>query len=270
MAGDHEARPPDNPGETEARAGSRQRGGSEEAQRPSKNPDEEEIRERRGLSELVSVPGLIAFELYLILLGALTGYALWRIWPYAGADPSVHLFGFQIDFEGQTDSRLMMVAGLAGLLGAFIHTATSFATYLGNLQFRRSWIPWYLLRPLIGMALGILVHLVFMAGFISGNQPDAVSPYGVGAICGLAGLFSKQTVDKLREVFENAFPTKDDQRKHKLEEDGAAGPVEAGDQDEDSEENDATPDESTEEEAAGREPEESAGSEASPPPDPGR
>jgi hypothetical protein len=36
---------------------------------------------------------------------------------------------------------------------------------------------------------------------------DGLSPYGVAAIAGLAGLFSKQATDKLREVFENLFKT---------------------------------------------------------------
>ncbi len=34
-----------------------------------------------------------------------------------------------------------------------------------------------------------------------------LSPNGVAAIAGPAGLFSKQATDKLREVFENLFKT---------------------------------------------------------------
>jgi len=45
-------------------------------------------------------------------------------------------------------------------------------------------------------------------GLIGGSTgADALSPYGVAAIAGLAGLFSKQATDKLREVFENLFRT---------------------------------------------------------------
>ncbi len=36
---------------------------------------------------------------------------------------------------------------------------------------------------------------------------EALSPYGIAAIAGLAGLFAKQATDKLREVFETLFKT---------------------------------------------------------------
>ena len=34
-----------------------------------------------------------------------------------------------------------------------------------------------------------------------------ISPFGVGALSGLVGMFSKQATDKLREVFDNLFKT---------------------------------------------------------------
>jgi hypothetical protein len=36
---------------------------------------------------------------------------------------------------------------------------------------------------------------------------DAVNPYGVAALAGLVGMFSKQATDKLREVFDTLFRT---------------------------------------------------------------
>ena len=44
-------------------------------------------------------------------------------------------------------------------------------------------------------------------GLVSGNAGATdLSPYGIGA---LAGMFSKQATDELREVFENLFKTTD-------------------------------------------------------------
>jgi hypothetical protein len=40
-----------------------------------------------------------------------------------------------------------------------------------------------------------------------GGTAGDLSPYGVAAVAGLAGLFSKQATDKLREVFETLFKT---------------------------------------------------------------
>ena len=43
------------------------------------------------------------------------------------------------------------------------------------------------------------------------QRPDRmpINPFGVTAISILAGLFSRQAVDKLREIFENLFLTKE-------------------------------------------------------------
>jgi len=163
---------------------------------------------------------VLAFEAYFLLLGVATAYALWTIWPYKGASTSVRVFGLLIDFKNDADARLLILSMLAGMLGALVHVTTSFTSYLGNRKFDRSWIPWFALRPLIGMILGLLFYLMVRAGFITSNAADAVNPFGVSAVSGLAGLFSKQTVDKLRDIFEHAFPVSkggDKERGDKLE-----------------------------------------------------
>jgi hypothetical protein len=149
---------------------------------------------------------VFAFEAYFLLLGICTTYALWMIWPYSGAPASVRVFGLAIDFSNDVDARLLLIALLAGLLGALIHITTSFATYLGNQSFYGSWISWYVMRPLIGMILGLLFYFIVRAGLVTSSGANALNPFGVAAVSGLAGLFSKQTVDKLRDIFEHAFP----------------------------------------------------------------
>ena len=42
------------------------------------------------------------------------------------------------------------------------------------------------------------------------SGPDAYAAFGVAAIAGMTGMFSKQATDKLREVFETLFGVKDD------------------------------------------------------------
>ena len=169
---------------------------------------------------------VLVFEAYFLLLSITTTYALWMIWPYSGATSTVRVFGFLIDFKGETDARLLLVAMLAGLLGALVHVTTSFATYLGNQAFYRSWITWFALRPVIGMILGLLFYLIVRAGLFTSTGANAVNPFGVAAISGLAGLFSKQTVDKLKDVFEHTFPVHkggDEDRRDSLKSDTPVG-----------------------------------------------
>ena len=93
-----------------------------------------------------------------------------------------------------------------GALGSLIHAATSFADFVGNRRFYSSWVVWYTVRLIVGTALALLLYFAFRGGFFSANaQSTSVNPYGIAALAGLAGLFSKQATDKLREVFETLF-----------------------------------------------------------------
>lgn len=118
----------------------------------------------------------------------------------------------------KTDQGLLLLAFLAGTMGAVLHGLQSFTVFVGNRQFKPSWWPWYAFRPLLGGMLGLLLYFVVRAGLI-GAAGDSVSPYGVVSIGGLAGLFAKQAVDKLAEVFKTLFRTKEEpEYKDKLSE----------------------------------------------------
>lgn len=133
---------------------------------------------------------------------------------------SIGRFGFPLT----TDLSLFLLVVAASGLGAYIHVATSFATYVGNGTFALSWLWWYVLRFLIGIALAVIVYLVLRGGLVNvttfGSTASQVNPYGVAAVAGLCGLFSKQAVDKVRQVFDTIFQTPphygDDERKDKL------------------------------------------------------
>ena len=111
---------------------------------------------------------------------------------------------------------------LAAAVGSYIHAATSFATYVGNKSFVASWTWWYLLRPFIGMALALVFYFVIRGGLLSvQSKATEFNPYGIAAVAGLVGIFSKQATDKLEEVFTNMFRTEggkgDDERRDKLD-----------------------------------------------------
>jgi hypothetical protein len=157
---------------------------------------------------------VFAFGVYLILLNLLLLYVLLRLWPD-------HV-GLPLKTEPQTvtliphvwvvslwpEVQFLALVAVAGAMGSYIHLATSFADYVGNRQFVKSWMWWYVLRPFIGSALAVIVYFATRGGLVSGGAGAGdLSPYGVTALAGLAGIFSKQATDKLREVFENLFKT---------------------------------------------------------------
>lgn len=104
------------------------------------------------------------------------------------------------------DAALILLVVLVSALGSFVHAATSFADYVGNRQLKISWVWWYLLRVLVGSSLALIFYFAVRGGFFANDASSgAVNPYGIAAVSGLVGLFSKQATDKLREIFDTAF-----------------------------------------------------------------
>jgi IPT/TIG domain len=119
---------------------------------------------------------------------------------------------FRRKFQPSLETRLLLLVLLAGAIGSYVHAASSFVDYLGNRTFISSWVWWYLLRPFIGMMLALIFYFVFRGGFVTAgvNQGgDAaasfINPFGVAALAGLVGMFSKVATDKLNEVFTTLF-----------------------------------------------------------------
>src|SRR6185295_634098 len=99
----------------------------------------------------------------------------------------------------------------------YVHAAQSFASYVGNARFKSTWTWWYVLRIPIGAALALFVYFVVrggLAGTATGaGSADDLNLFGIMAFSGLAGLFSKQAADKLAEVFDTLFATKEDRKR---------------------------------------------------------
>lgn len=107
------------------------------------------------------------------------------------------------------ERRILILVMIAGALGSFIHIAISFAEFVGDAEFSANWIWWYLLKPFTSMALAAIFYLVLRGGLMSPEGDGAaVNLYGVVAMSGMVGLFSKQATAKLAEVFDTLFRAK--------------------------------------------------------------
>ena len=164
---------------------------------------------------------------YHILMVLLLVYLLVRAWPNytTGEDGkmltenSYIFFGWIIAAGSETGLLLLVI--IAAALGSYIHAATSFVSYVGNKSLVMSWAWWYILRPFIGMALALVFYFVIRGGLLSaGTGAGEISVFGITAVAGLVGMFSKQATDKLGEVFNTLFKTTggegDNIRKDKL------------------------------------------------------
>lgn len=166
-------------------------------------------------ARLVGPRGRNALGILMLLLGGAVLYLMIALWPAVQAaattttadngDKTVPFFGLT-EWKPSAEAALLALVVLASALGSYVHAAVSFTDYVGNRLLARSWVWWYLLRVLVGSSLALLFYFVIRGGFLSaGTNSSDINPYGIAAISGLVGLFSKQATDKLSEVFDTAF-----------------------------------------------------------------
>ncbi len=135
----------------------------------------------------------------IVLLAALfmvgtvaTLWCLYRIWPTSNEQPS--------------EAIILITIILMGALGGLLHAGASLVIYVGNRQLRRSWVIYYLLMPFEGAALAPIVYLLLRVGVLgTGGKVEHLNTFGLYAFAGLTGLFSKQAIEMLRDVFAVIF-----------------------------------------------------------------
>jgi hypothetical protein len=149
--------------------------------------------------------------LFLLALGIVLFSAVIALWPAVleatrtTSTDTTEITWFDYTYSLTPDAALLLLVVLVSALGSFVHAATSFSDYMGNGRLRKSWIWWYLLRVFVGSGLALLFYFAIRGGFFGETSSTDINPYGIAAISGLVGLFSKQATDKLRELFDTAF-----------------------------------------------------------------
>ena len=107
---------------------------------------------------------------------------------------------------------LLLLVLIVGALGACLHALTSLSEYVGTKKFKESWALWYILRPFVGATLSILFYFVIRGGFFPQVGASGKKFYGIIAISGLIGLFSKQALYKLSDLFDVLFKSDKDEK----------------------------------------------------------
>jgi hypothetical protein len=99
----------------------------------------------------------------------------------------------------------VMVSLVGGALGGALHGIASLSKHVANRDFGRQWTMWYLANPFVGAALATVFLFVLQAGLGGQTAPTTGGLYGIAAVATLTGLFSRQALDKLRDIFDVAF-----------------------------------------------------------------
>ena len=112
-----------------------------------------------------------------------------------------------------SEGDVLFMVMLLGALGGFLRLASSLANYVGNRQLLKSWIIYYFLTPIQGAALAPVVYLLLRVGVLNPANPaqgstspaDSLNLIGIYAFAVLTGLFSKQAIEMLADVFSTIF-----------------------------------------------------------------
>lgn len=199
------------------------------------DPIREEIKEEaKNFQQTLDRARKILATYYLLLPFVLV-YLLFKVFPPQPwpTDPvakdllvptTIYFFQGLIPVVTSLEERLLLLVIVAAALGSYIHSATSYVDYRGNRQFNPSWMLWYLARPLVGVCLALVVYFAVRGGLLllvvngsAATEAKNINPFGVAAVAGLTGMFSKQASDKLAEVFSTLFKSQgDEQRKDSL------------------------------------------------------
>ncbi|WP_377297817.1 hypothetical protein [Rhizobium sp. SGZ-381] len=103
---------------------------------------------------------------------------------------------------------VLLLVAVSGALGGALNSAYKFAIHKGLGQFNQNWIWWYVMHPVFGMVLGLLMGLLLQAGLLTlapqaGEQASApLNPAALAAIAGLTGMFARKGIAKLDELFD--------------------------------------------------------------------
>ncbi|MBU7022818.1 MAG: hypothetical protein HXS40_01530 [Theionarchaea archaeon] len=121
------------------------------------------------------------------------GTRVWTLW----------IFSLTVTREIQ----FILIVAIMGVLGGCIYSVRAFAFHVAKEDFSASWICWYFLRPLIGSALAVIFYFAFRSAFFSPSAgTEDLNIYGIATLGGIVGLFSKETIKKLEELFETILP----------------------------------------------------------------
>jgi hypothetical protein len=186
-------------------------------------------RQTQPQESYVSALGIVLYGAFLAVLGAMLFSSLFELWPAvedstagaAGTAEPVQLFWGIVTLTLTKETALVLFVMLMGALGGYVHATTSFCAYVGMRRLKTSWLWWYALRLLVGAGMALGFYFVITAGlFNAQDSAEEINAYGTGAFAFLVGLFSKQAIEKLNDVFAAIFSVEDED----LDTKGAPGP----------------------------------------------
>lgn len=162
----------------------------------------------------VTTAGIISMMAYLIIFSGFLLYSIILFWPSlplseaANSNQSITFLFSTFSITGEKSTILIVI--FSGALGSLVHTLRSFYRYVGNRELVWSWLAMYIMLPFVGATLGLVFYLIVRGGFFTSQvTAQQTNPFGFMAMSALAGLFSEQTILKLKQVAETLLTNRE-------------------------------------------------------------
>src|SRR5205085_11013356 len=102
--------------------------------------------------------------------------------------------------DSLTQRSVLLLVLLAGALGGTLYSLVSLSWYIGNREFKWSWVPSYIVRPLTAASLACIFFLTLVTGVWT--DQTGTNQLWMLRLTALVGLSSKQGYEKLKAIFE--------------------------------------------------------------------
>ena len=120
-----------------------------------------------------------------------------------------------LGFFTQGNREVLLVTVAAGL-GSSLATILAFIQHgIYEQDFEDRFMPWYLLRPMMGAILGVIFYFLIEGGLLAltnvseENAAQGLDLYTLAGMATLVGFFSRPAIDKLKDIFDAMFSSTD-------------------------------------------------------------
>jgi hypothetical protein len=170
----------------------------------------EQGNNNNGDGSLESFPSIttILVGVWLLVFSALSVFGLY--WAFLLISPN------GVNSESFRQIQESLVTLFAAGVGSSITTILGYLMHASvKKDFDSSYTPWYFARPVMGMLLGLVFYFVIKGGLFvltvesSTAGVEEMNLWSLSATGALVGLFSKNAIEKLRELFNTLFRTQD-------------------------------------------------------------
>jgi len=161
-------------------------------------------------AEPVGVRGAMVLMCYLASMALiLIAGAVWLLWKVCTRPEG-----------GGSCVWLILLVIVLAALGAQIRCVKSVWWYVGNRKLKKSWVPMYLLSPLVGSMLGFVFYLLVRGGLVAlGGQMETPSEVALAGASALVGMFSDEASMKFKALAQAIFSSAEKGRDSEPEKD---------------------------------------------------